>query len=410
MAQKVLFPGTYMRITQDEYGSTSHRGSLARDDGGQSTAFDSPVLAPFDGYFARVRKDSSHETYFVSDGPVECANGYVGLITFLFMHDNINRFAEGTHVKQGTIIGYEGGFGYGVANKFAHHTHREWSKGKNTTQFKNGSGTYVIANQMHEYDVCFVRPDTMISTNGSTSFKAAKNFGGVVKDNKGHVFKISEGDEKVSAISSESIYIQIYSVSGAAISSGDVVALQNLCKPLGITLHSDNGTLVTDQKVSAGDQIAIIGKAHDLNLECREYTDKADPLSKDPITMKIGPASAGDRAAIKKEAEALGLGYKEETEYCIVGPASSGDQIIILTKAEALGLGYSIYVPDNVPDDGCDCAKEIETLNAEIEKLNGQIVTLTNERDHAIVEKKEAEREADEYLDMIDNAKKALGV
>lgn len=112
----------------------------------------------------------------------------------------------------------------------------------------------------------------------------------------------------------------------------------------------------------------------------------------------------------KKKAEALGLGYKEETEYCIVGPASSGDQIIILTKAEALGLGYSIYVPDNVPDDGCDCAKEIEALNAEIEKLNGQIVTLTNERDQAIVEKKEAEREADEYLDMIDNAKKALGV
>lgn len=63
-----------------------------------------------------------------------------------------------------------------------------------------------------------------------------------------------------------------------------------------------------------------------------------------------------------------------------------------------------------MPDDGCDCAKEIGALNAEIEKLNGQIVTLTNERDQAIVEKKEAEREADEYLDMIDNAKKALGV
>lgn len=61
MAQKVLFPGTHMRITQDEYGSTSHKGSLARDDGGESTSFDSLVLAPFDGYFARVRTDSSHE-------------------------------------------------------------------------------------------------------------------------------------------------------------------------------------------------------------------------------------------------------------------------------------------------------------------------------------------------------------
>ena len=38
MAQKVLFPGTHMRITQDEYGVTSHKGSLARDDGGESTA------------------------------------------------------------------------------------------------------------------------------------------------------------------------------------------------------------------------------------------------------------------------------------------------------------------------------------------------------------------------------------
>jgi len=85
MAQKVLFPGTHMRITQDEYGVTSHKGSLARDDGGESTTFDSPVLAPFDGYFTRVRTDSSHETYFVSDEPVECANGYVGIITFLFM-------------------------------------------------------------------------------------------------------------------------------------------------------------------------------------------------------------------------------------------------------------------------------------------------------------------------------------
>ena len=56
MAQKVLFPGTHMRITQGEYGVTSHKGSLARDDGGESTAFDSPVLAPFDGYFARFRQ------------------------------------------------------------------------------------------------------------------------------------------------------------------------------------------------------------------------------------------------------------------------------------------------------------------------------------------------------------------
>ena len=192
MAQKVLFPGTHMRITQDEYGVTSHKGSLARDDGGESTAFDSPVLAPFDGYFTRVRTDSSHETYFVSDEPVECANGYVGSITFLFMHDNLNRFAAGAHVKQGTIIGYEGGFGNGRKDRFAHHTHREWSQGKNTTQYKNSRGTYVIANQMHEYDVCFLRPDTMVYTR--SGFVRADNLT-IVKDNVGHAFKIDKEAE-----------------------------------------------------------------------------------------------------------------------------------------------------------------------------------------------------------------------
>ena len=397
MAQKVLFPGTHMRITQDEYGSTSHKGSMARDDGGQSTSFDSPVLAPFDGYFARVRKDSSHETYFVSDGPVECANGYVGVVTFLFMHDNVNRFAEGAHVKQGTIIGYEGGFGYGVANKFAHHTHREWSKGKNTTQFKNGSGTYVIANQMHEYDVCFVRPDTKVSI-GGMNFKSAKDFGGTVKDNMGHVFKIAEESDKMDAISTEPVVVQIYAESGAVISAGDVTALENTCKPLGISLVSKDGTLVTNKAVSSGDQIIIATKANEFNLKCKEYVDKADALSSQPIKMKIGPASSGDRAAIKKQAELLGLGYSEENGCCIVGPASSGDQIIVLTVAKSLGLGYEIY-------------KEPEESNdEEVEELKKQLENAIAEKEQAVKRAETAVSNASKYLQMIEDAKKALGV
>lgn len=397
MAQKVLFPGTHMRITQDEYGSTSHKGSMARDDGGQSTSFDSPVLAPFDGYFARVRKDSSHETYFVSDGPVECANGYVGVVTFLFMHDNVNRFAEGAHVKQGTIIGYEGGFGYGVANKFAHHTHREWSKGKNTTQSKNGYGTYVIANQMHEYDVCFVRPDTKVSI-GGMNFKSAKDFGGTVKDNMGHVFKIAEESDKMDAISTEPVVVQIYAESGAVISAGDVTALENTCKPLGINLVSKDGTLVTNKVVSSGDQIIIATKANELNLKCKEYVDKADALSSESVKMKIGPASSGDRAAIKKQAESLGLGYSEENDYCVVGPASSGDQIIVLTVAKGLGLGYEIY-------------KEPEKSNdEEVEELKKQLENAIVEKEQAVKRAEIAERNASKYLQMIEDAKKVLGV
>lgn len=186
--QKVLFPGTHMRITQDELSTYSHAGSYARDDGGESTSKDSPVLAPFDGYVARVRTGSSHETYFVSDGPVEWANGYQGVTTFLFMHDNLNRVRQGQRCKQGDIIGYEGGFGDGRKDKFAHHTHREWAKGKQTTQSRNSRGTWSIGSQAREYDVCFVRPETMMWT--GKAWRAAKDFAGAVGDNFGHVFRV----------------------------------------------------------------------------------------------------------------------------------------------------------------------------------------------------------------------------
>lgn len=331
MAQKVLFPGTHMRITQDEYGAYSHAGSLARDDGGESAAFDSPVLAPFDGYFARVRTDSSHETYFVSDGPVECANGYVGVVTFLFMHDNINRFAAGTHKKQGEIIGYEGGFGNGRKDAFSHHTHREWSKGKNTTQSKNGRGTYVIANQLHEYDVCFLRPDTQVYTGGG--FRAAKDFGSTAKDNMGHTFKIAE-----------------------------------------------------------------------------EESEMVQPLSPDNITMQIGPASSGDRAALKKQAQSLGLGYSEGpvdgsgNALVYIGPASAGDQRIVLTKAAELGMGYGIYTPpaqtpeepDKPAGDDIEALRaELEASKAEAQALRNSLASMTAERDTALQQAREAGEKAE---------------
>ena len=337
MAQKVLFPGTHMRITQDEYSTYSHAGSLARDDGGESTAFDSPVLAPFDGYFARVRTDSSHETYFVSEGPVECANGYVGIVTFLFMHDNVNRFSAGTHKKQGDIIGYEGGFGNGRKDAFSHHTHREWSRGRNTTQHQNGSGTFVIANQMHEYDVCYLRPDTQVYTGGV--FKPANAFGNTAKDNMGHTFKIAE-----------------------------------------------------------------------------EETEMVQPLSPDNITMQIGPASSGDRAALKKQAQSLGLGYSEGAAdgsgnaLVYIGPASSGDQRIVLTKAAELGLGYCIYTPPAEEPDEPDkpAADELEALRAERDAAVQRAEQAEAQAQAAAERAEHAEKDADTYLQKIEAARAAL--
>ena len=304
--QKVMFPGTHMRITQDEYSTYSHAGSLARDDGGESTAFDSPVLAPFDGTVARVRTNSSHETYVVSDGPVECANGYKGIITFLFMHDNVNRVKTGQHVKQGEIIGYEGGYGDGRKDVFAHHTHREWSKGKNTTQQMNAQGTYVIANQMHEYDVCFVRPDTMIY-NGSGFVRAGNN--GTVRDNEWHTFKVARGDEEVKPIDNEnSIILQC----GPA-SSGDRVQLKALADSYGLG-YSESNAVSGDNKyayigpASPGDQINVISKCNDLGLDCVKYVEpdpKPEPEQLDELKKEIERLKAENEslAIINKDLE-----------------------------------------------------------------------------------------------------------
>lgn len=69
-------------------------------------------------------------------------------------------------------------------------------------------------------------------------------------------------------------------------------------------------------------------------------------LSEAAVTLQIGPASGGDRAALRALAESLCLGCAEdETGRMRIGPASPGDQITVLTKAAALGLAYGVYEP-----------------------------------------------------------------
>lgn len=209
--------------------------------------------------------------------------------------------------------------------------------------------------------------------------------------------KLNEGSGgTVKPISSESIVLKIYAPSGAAISAGDVVLLENISKPLGITMKSEGGALITEQAVSAGDQITIIEKAKSLGLACEENVDKTDPLSPDAVTMRIGPASSGDRAAIQKKAQELGLGYREEEECCIVGPASAGDQVLVLTLAQSLGLPYEIYKPPET--------------SSEVEELKAQLAEMTAQRDEALKRAQMAEKNAGQYLTMIEAAKTALGV
>ena len=63
-------------------------------------------------------------------------------------------------------------------------------------------------------------------------------------------------------------------------------------------------------------------------------------------TLKIGPVSTGDRAAIRALAEGLAVEAADDGDYLIVGPMSAGDRATVAGKALSLGLGCEDYISD----------------------------------------------------------------
>lgn len=67
-------------------------------------------------------------------------------------------------------------------------------------------------------------------------------------------------------------------------------------------------------------------------------------------TLKIGPVSTGDRAAIRTLAESLAVAAADDGDYIIVGPMSNGDRATVAGKALALGLGCEDYAAPAEPE------------------------------------------------------------
>lgn len=161
----------------------------------------------------------------------------------------------------------------------------------------------------------------------------------------------------------------------------------------------------------------IVDEANKLNEQ--EATEMVQPLSPDNITMQIGPASSGDRAALKKQAQSLGLGYSEgavdgsDNALVYIGPASAGDQRIVLTKAAELGLGYCIYTPpaetpeepDKPAEDDVEALRaELEAAQAEAQALRNSLASMTAERDAAVQQAKEAKEKAEAATERAEHA------
>lgn len=96
------------------------------------------------------------------------------------------------------------------------------------------------------------------------------------------------GENPVKPLSGESVKLKISA--SKPISAGDVVLIDNVCKPLGIGIRAENGALITDP-ASAGDQITIISEAKRLNLSVSLYDTNVSKVQVvvDSLRVRTGP-------------------------------------------------------------------------------------------------------------------------
>ena len=96
------------------------------------------------------------------------------------------------------------------------------------------------------------------------------------------------GENPVKPLSGEAAKLKISA--SKPISAGDVVLIDNVCKPLGISTRAENGSIIT-APASAGDQITIIREANRLNLSVALYETSPARVQVlvDSLRVRTGP-------------------------------------------------------------------------------------------------------------------------
>lgn len=81
-------------------------------------------------------------------------------------------------------------------------------------------------------------------------------------------------------------------------------------------------------------------------------------------TLKIGPVSVGDRAALRALAESLDVPAVDADDYLIVGPMDPNGRDAVAGRALALGLFCEDYAAPSGPEEGTGGAEQSEVLAA----------------------------------------------
>lgn len=155
--QVLLFPLQYLYISQDEYGSYSHSGTLNIDFlgwGPNGRVMKCPYFAPCD-LVCVYRSDSAYYNIWNSTKEVLCADGVKRYICLMNIHGNM-LFNVGTIKKQGEQIGVTGSYGQATGD----HLHLNIAEGHYEGQ-EQISGNWTLKNSIHIYNACYVN-DTII--------------------------------------------------------------------------------------------------------------------------------------------------------------------------------------------------------------------------------------------------------
>lgn len=148
--QDFLCPFENFWITQVENVGT-HKGTKAIDVASGTAGKREAYYAPCD-VVCKWIYPSSGQAMWQSTEKVRCANGYVGIVTFMTVHDDSFNAYVGMKLKQGEQLGNMGTKG----NATGVHCHIEISQSADTSWKKNGYGIYNFNTEAYADDTFFM--------------------------------------------------------------------------------------------------------------------------------------------------------------------------------------------------------------------------------------------------------------
>lgn len=170
-----LCPFTDFYLTCGPNESQEHMGTKAIDVRGAEAGVRYPYYAPATSKCIKTYP-SSGQVMWQTTNPVRCPNGYVGIVTYMTVHDDTMDAYSGLIIPQGYQLGNMGTKG----NATGVHCHIEFSQSDDTSWFKNGYGNYMFNYEVEDENVCFM--DNTNILNGIANWKYTSDL--PVPDNK----------------------------------------------------------------------------------------------------------------------------------------------------------------------------------------------------------------------------------